>query len=120
MRERILVVDDNQFAADALARILTIAGYDAIAVYGGQQAVEQVEKLQPELALIDIGMPDVDGFEVARRIRRQGNSPAVILVALTAWAREEDRRRAFECGYDRHMAKPICLESLRNVLAMLG
>jgi CheY-like chemotaxis protein len=119
MRERILIVDDNQFAADALARIIKIIGYDVRLAYSGQQAIEQIEAFQPDLALIDIGMPDLDGFEVARRVRQQCRVPPTILVALTAWARNEDRRHAYECGFDRHVAKPISLELLRNVLAML-
>ena len=119
MRERILIVDDNRFAADALARILKIVGFDVTAEYSGQRAIEQMATLQPNLALIDIGMPDLDGFEVARRVRQQRSIATVILVALTAWAREEDQRRAYECGFDLHVAKPVSLQSLRNVLALL-
>jgi len=119
MRERILIVDDNQFAADSLARIVKIVGYDVTTAYSGQRALEQIATLQPDLALIDIGMPDLDGFEVARQVRQQCRVPPIILVALTAWAREEDQRLAYKSGFDRHVAKPISLESLRNVLAML-
>jgi CheY-like chemotaxis protein len=119
MRDRILVADDNRFAADSLARIIKIVGYDVTTTYSGNGALEQIAAFQPDLALIDIGMPDLDGFEVARRIRQQCRVPPLILVALTAWARNEDRRHAYECGFDRHVAKPISLELLRNVLAML-
>ena len=120
MRECILVVDDNPFAVDSLARILKIIGYEVTPAYSGQSALEQVAAIRPDLALIDIGMPDLDGYEVARRIRQQGGGPSIILVALTAWARREDQRRANECGFDRHVAKPISLELLQDVLAMLN
>jgi len=120
MRERILVVDDNEYTADSFARLLSMFGGEATAVYSGQQAVEQAGAIRPDMALIDIGMPDMDGYEAAVRIReRCGNAP-IILVAVTGWARDEEKRHARECGFDLHVAKPVDLATLKQLLALLN
>lgn len=119
MRERILVVDDERDTADSLARLIESLGYEAKAVYDGSQAIEQAGAFLPDMALIDIGMPDLNGYETVARIRQQRGSQHVILVAVTGWTREEDKQRAYECGFDLHVPKPMSAETLRELLALL-
>src|SRR5262245_26737078 len=103
MGERILIVDDDHDTADTLARLIQTFGYEAKAVYDGLQAVEQLNTFSPDMALIDIGMPQRDGYETVSRIRQQGGTH-VILVAVTGWSRDEDKRRAYDSGFDLHVA----------------
>lgn len=119
MGERVLVVDDDQYTADSFARLISLYGYEVRAVYSGAEAVARGAEFLPDLALIDIGMPGMDGYETVRRIRQHRENPHVILVAVTGWAREEDRRRAYECGFDLHVAKPLSVEDLKDLLALL-
>ena len=119
MDERVLVVDDSRDTADSLARLIEAFGYEVKAVYDGQQAIEAAASFAPDMALIDIGMPGLDGYETVTRIRQQRGSTHVILVAVTGWTREEDKRRAYECGFDLHVAKPMTDEALQQLLALL-
>jgi CheY-like chemotaxis protein len=119
MYERILVVDDEPDAANTLARLISIFGYEARAVYNGNEAVEEAARLSPEMVLIDIEMPDVDGYETARRIRSQPGGLQTILVAVTGWTRREDKTQAYACGFDLHVAKPLTLGSLMELLRLL-
>lgn len=102
----VLVMDDNIDAADSLALALQAAGHRATAAYTAQSALTLAKRLQPEAIVLDIGMPDVDGYEVARRIRSECWGRNTILVALTGWGQDEDRRRALEAGFDHHVTKP--------------
>jgi CheY-like chemotaxis protein len=119
MSKRILIVDDNQYVADASARLISICGYETKAVYGGQAAIEQSVDFAPDMVLMDIGMPDVDGYQAAARIRREQSSAALLLVAVTCWADEKDKQRAYESGFDLHVAKPVNLTALYGLLALL-
>jgi two-component system, chemotaxis family, CheB/CheR fusion protein len=119
MSERILVVDDDHDAADALVRLINTFHYEAKAVYDGSQAIEHAAVFFPDMALIDIGMPDLNGYETVARIRRQRSSEHMILVAVTGWTREEDKRRAYDCGFDLHVAKPMSVETLQELLVLL-
>src|SRR5262245_37843759 len=119
MDERVLVVDDSRDTADSLAKLIEAFGYQAMPVYDGQQAVEVAATFAPDMALIDLGMPGLDGFETVSRIRQQRGSTHVILVAVTGWTREEDKRKAYECGFDLHVAKPMTNEALKELLALL-
>jgi CheY-like chemotaxis protein len=119
MNERVLVVDDEHDTANTLAKLITLFGYDAIPVGSGQRAVEQAASCPADMALIDIEMPDMDGYETARRIRSLPDASHMILVAVTGWTRPEDKRRAYECGFDLHVAKPIDLATLMDVLGLL-
>ena len=119
MNEHVLVVDDNPDTADGLARLINSFGYKARAVYGGQQAIEESAAFEPDMALIDIGMPDLDGYETVRRIREQRANVHVIIVAVTGWSRDEDKRRAYEAGFDLHVAKPMDAGKLKELLALL-
>ncbi|HUD96677.1 MAG TPA: ATP-binding protein, partial [Woeseiaceae bacterium] len=115
---RLLIVDDNVDAASTLATLLRLQGHNVRIAYGST-ALEVAEKFAPALILLDLGMPDMDGYEVARRIRQIPPLDGSRLVALTGWGQEEDRRRTAEAGFDRHLVKPIQPEVLESLLADL-
>ena len=119
-RRRILVADDNRDAADSLAMMLRLAGHEVHAVHDGQEAVEAAGWFRPDLALLDIGMPRLNGFDAARRIREQPWGKHMLLVAITGWGQEEDKRRATEAGFDRHLTKPVEPAALEKLLAGSG
>ena len=119
MSERVLVVDDNHDAADCLARLINGFGDEAKAVYDGNAAIKQAAEFHPDMVLLDIGMPGLDGYETLTRIRQQQQSKEMIFVALTAWSRDEDKRHAYECGFDLHVAKPMTTDKLEELLALL-
>jgi len=114
---RILVVDDNKDSADSMAMLLRLKGNDIRTAHDGLEAVEAAESFRPELVLLDIGLPKLNGFEVARRIRQQPWSRDVILVALTGWGQDDDRRRSKEAGFNFHIVKPVELAVLERLLA---
>jgi signal transduction histidine kinase len=116
---RILVADDNRDAADSLGILLTQMGHVVRVVYDGQDAVDAVAAFAPEVALLDLGMPVMDGFDAARSIRERVG-PRVLLVALSGWGQEEDRRRAREAGFDDHVLKPVAVETLAALLVPRG
>jgi CheY-like chemotaxis protein len=109
---RILLVDDNRDAADSLALLLGLDGHDVRVAYAGQPALELAHQFQPEVAIVDLGLPDVNGYDVARLLRRDAALAHIVLIALTGWGQEEHRRRAFEAGFDHHLAKPVDLAQL--------
>jgi PAS domain S-box-containing protein len=113
---RILVVDDNRDAADSLAMLLRMQGHEVHTAYDGLEAVGAATVLQPDVILLDIGLPKLNGHEAARRIRQE-RGPGVMLIALTGWGQEEDRRRSEEAGFDHHLTKPVELDALRQLLA---
>ncbi|HEY2414576.1 MAG TPA: ATP-binding protein [Pirellulaceae bacterium] len=115
-RRRILVVDDNVDAAQSLAMLLRLRGHDVQTAFGGPQALEAAKNDVPELVFLDIGMPVMDGYEVARGLRAQFGSE-VTIVALTGWGTEQDRQRSRQAGFDHHMTKPVDLAALEEVLA---
>jgi len=116
---RILVADDNADALESLATVLRLRGHEVYSAPNGALALETAVRHMPEVALLDIGMPLLDGYEVARRIRAQEWGKAVTLVALTGWGQESDRRRSQEAGFDTHLVKPLDLEKLTALLARL-
>jgi CheY-like chemotaxis protein len=117
---RILVADDNVDAADSLALMLRMMGNQVRAVHDGAQAIEEAEAFRPDVALLDIGMPHVSGYEVARRIRAQRWASRMVLVALTGWGQEEDKRLAREAGFDHHFTKPVNPADLEKLLSELS
>lgn len=117
-RTRILVVDDNQDAAESMAMLLEVLGAEVHAVHGGAAALEILPAYRPDLVLLDIGMPGMDGYEVAQRIRRLPGLGGIRLVALTGWGQDEDRRRTEESGFERHLTKPADLAALRTLLSV--
>jgi signal transduction histidine kinase/CheY-like chemotaxis protein len=115
----ILVVDDNVDSAKTLGLLLKYLGADVHVVHNGPDAIEAVEKYQPGVVLLDIGMPGMDGYEVARRIRERHESKRVTLIALTGWGQEDDRRRTREAGFDHHLVKPADIAALQSLLVTL-
>jgi len=113
---RVLIADDNRDAADSLAELLRLVGGEVAVAYDGAEAVEIARVFHPDVALLDIGMPKLDGYEVARCIRREGGARRVKLVAVTGWGQADDRRRAREAGFDEHLVKPAELGALRALL----
>jgi PAS domain S-box-containing protein len=116
-RCRILVVDDNKDSADSVGMLLQLKGNDMRTAHDGLEAVEVAETFRPELVLLDIGLPKLNGYEVARRIRQQPWGRDVILVALTGWGQDEDRRRSQKAGFNFHIVKPMELAALEELLA---
>jgi len=116
---RILLADDNPDALESLALVLRLKGHEVFSAANGALALETAVRHMPEVALLDIGMPLLDGYEVARRIRAQEWGKAVTLVALTGWGQESDRRRSQEAGFDTHLVKPLDLDKLSALLAHL-
>jgi PAS domain S-box-containing protein len=116
---RVLVVDDNVDAAKSLRILLKLQGAQAEMVHSGPDALEAVERIQPNVVLLDIGMPGMDGYEVARRIRANGDFNELTLIALTGWGQEEDRQRTREAGFDHHLVKPADIAKLKALLASL-
>jgi PAS domain S-box-containing protein len=114
---RILVVDDNKDSADTLAMLLRLKGNEIRTAHDGLEAVRVAETFHPELVLLDIGLPKLNGYDVARRIRQQPWGWDVILVALTGWGQDEDRRRSKEAGFNFHIVKPVELSALESLLA---
>lgn len=117
---RILIVDDNKDGVDGLRMLLEVSGNDIRTAYDGHQALEIAEQFRPDIVLLDIGLPDVDGYEVCRRIRRAPWGGDVVLVALTGWAQEDDRRRSREAGFDHHLVKPVDAGALLGVVSSLA
>jgi len=120
MEERILVVDDDRDTADTMAKLIRTLGYEAKPVYDGLQAVEEVAAYAPDMALIDISMPEHDGYETVELIRQLPEGLHCILVAVTGWARQQDKSRAYEAGFDLHVTKPMRAETLQELLALVG
>jgi PAS domain S-box-containing protein len=114
---RVLVVDDSADAADSLAMLLELEGHDVSTAYTAAAALEKAERLQPEIAFIDIGLPQMDGYEVARRLRASERCRAIRLVALTGYGQPDDRDQARRAGFDHHLVKPADLESVDAILA---
>jgi PAS domain S-box-containing protein len=117
---RILVVDDNQDAADSLALLLRMKGHDVRTAYDGLAAIDAAASHKPDVVLLDVGLPRLNGFDVARRLRESEDLRQVLLVALTGWGHEEDRRRSKEAGFDHHMVKPADPAALDRVLDSLA
>jgi len=114
---RILVVDDNIDSAESLAMLLNLTGHETRQAYDGLAAVEMAEQFRPDLVLLDIGLPKLNGFDVCRRIREQAWGEEMILVALTGWGQEEDRQKSMDVGFDHHLVKPVDYRVLMELLA---
>jgi PAS domain S-box-containing protein len=116
---RVVVADDNQDAAESCATMLELSGHDVKTAYNGQQAFEIAETFRPHAVLLDIGLPDVNGYELAQKVRAAPWGRSMVLIAVTGWGQEEDRRRAFQAGFDHHLTKPIAPEAVENLLRSL-
>lgn len=116
---RILVIDDDHDVADSLVMFLETFGADVRVAYSGPDGVEAVKAFEPELVFLDLGMPGMDGYETARRIRALPNGAGVKLVALTGWGQDQIRDRARDAGFDRQLTKPAGLDALQELLGSL-
>jgi CheY-like chemotaxis protein len=112
----VVVVDDNKDGAESLAMLLRLWAHDVAVVHDGLAALELITSRQPDVVFLDIGLPGMDGYEVAQRLR-QGLAHQPLLVALTGYGQEEDRRRSEEAGFDHHLTKPVDPELLQKLLA---
>lgn len=116
---RILVVDDNMDSATSLAEVLKMTGNDTFVAHDGEEAVEAAEKQRPDVILLDIGLPRLNGFDACRRIRANPWAEKTLIIALTGWGQEEDRRKSAEAGFDGHLVKPVDMTELMKLLAGL-
>jgi two-component system, OmpR family, response regulator len=114
---RILIADDNREWVDSLAMVLQSEGYTVFTAYGGREAIESAESTRPDVVILDIEMPEMSGYEVARQLRRRFAEHTPLLIALTVWAGEADRRLSKRAGFDHHVAKPMRFAELSGILA---
>jgi PAS domain S-box-containing protein len=117
---RILIVDDNRDSAESLGMLLQILGHEIRTAHDGQGGVAAAEEFRPDIVLLDIGMPKLNGYEACRRIREQSWARGAYMIALTGWGQEADRRRSQEAGFDRHLVKPVDPQELMVLLAELN
>jgi CheY-like chemotaxis protein len=118
-RRRVLVADDNIDGAESLRLNLEISGHDARAVFDGAAALALADEFRPDVMVLDLGMPKVDGYEVCRRVRNRSWGDAVTIIALTGWGQEQDRRRTLEAGFDHHLVKPVEPQLLTQLIGKL-
>jgi CheY-like chemotaxis protein len=117
-RRRILVADDNRDAAESLAMLLEMAGHEVRVAHLGRAALSLAQVFRPDTALLDIGMPDMSGYEVAESLRREPWAANIRLIALTGWGQDSDRRRALEAGFDHHLIKPVDPDKLAALISV--
>jgi signal transduction histidine kinase/CheY-like chemotaxis protein len=115
-RGKVVIADDNRDAADSLKLLLELSGYDTFVAYNGQQALDFGARERPSAFILDVGMPDMTGYEVARRIRQQAWGRNALLVAVTGWGQDDDKERAKAAGFDHHFTKPVNPEAVEQVL----
>jgi CheY-like chemotaxis protein len=116
---RILIVDDSEDGAESLAMLLEFGGHRTWQAHDGLEAIKIAERLRPDVVLLDIGLPRMNGYEVCRRIRQEPWGGDLVLVALTGWGQEEDRRQSLDAGFNVHMVKPVDHDELLEFLASL-
>lgn len=114
---RVLVVDDNVDSAETLGVLLRIYGHEVHVVHDGFQALDDLDAFHPDVAILDIGMPEMNGYTVARRMRERLGDATPLLIAVTGWGQEEDRRRSKAAGFDHHFVKPVDPAALAAVIA---
>jgi CheY-like chemotaxis protein len=114
-----LVVDDNHDSAKSLAMLLRLAGNDVQMAFDGEEAVDVATKTHPEVILLDIGLPKLNGYDACRRIREEASGREAVIIALTGWGQAEDRRKSSEAGFDGHLVKPVEHSALLAMLKQL-
>jgi CheY-like chemotaxis protein len=115
-RRRVLVADDNADAATSLGMLLEIMGHEVRVVHNGLEAVTTAEGFRPDVILLDLSMPELNGYDACSRIRAQPQNKSALIVALTGWTREENRQRSQEMGFDVYLIKPVELAALEKLL----
>ena len=118
-RRRILIVDDNEDGATSLAMLLNLGGHETFIANDGREALAEFDRIHPDVALLDIGLPGLNGLEVARQIRERPQGKEALLIAVTGWGQEDDRNRSREAGFDAHIVKPVDHAQLTKLLASL-
>lgn len=117
MRRRVLVVDDSRDSAESLAIFLKLNGHEVHVAHDGLAAVALAASVRPDFILLDIGLPKLNGYEAAERIREQPGLQSVMMVALTGWGQAADRQRSQEAGFDAHLVKPVDLDALMTLMS---
>jgi two-component system, chemotaxis family, CheB/CheR fusion protein len=119
-RRRLMVIDDNKDAAESMSMLFELWGHEVICAYDGRTALETAAKYRPHAVFLDIGLPGMDGYEFAERLRELPESARTVLVAITGYGQDEDRRRSREAGIDHHLVKPVAPETLHKLLDSLS
>ena len=114
---RVLIVDDNDDSAASMAMLLQIYGHDARVANDGERCLEIAREFEPQVVMLDIGLPGMDGYEVARRLRELPQTRDALLIALTGYGRAEDRKRALEVGFNHHLVKPVDPNEIAALIA---
>jgi len=117
---RMLVIDDNQSAADALAKLLTIRGHIVDTAYSGTEAIAAAPVFAPEVVLLDIGLPDMEGYEVARALRADPETSSAVIIALTGYGQDSDIKNAERAGFNHHLTKPAGLSEIEAILGTIA
>ena len=118
-RQQILVVDDNRDSADSLVTAFSVLGHDAVAAYGGDEALRRLDEVAPTLLVLDLSMPNMDGYALARAIRARAAFATVPIVALSGFGSDADRTKSREAGFDRHVLKPFDLADLERMVELV-
>ena len=111
-----LIVEDNRDSASMLGQLMTLAGHEVRMTHDGLDGVAAVEAFRPDIVLLDLGLPELNGYDAAQRIRALPDGATLPIVALTGWGQEEDRRRSAECGFDAHLVKPVDPDLLSHIV----
>jgi CheY-like chemotaxis protein len=109
-------VDDNRDSADSLSMLLRLAGHEVRTCYDGAAGLEMARRWLPEVVLLDIGLPRLDGYEVARRLRQEAEAPRILVVAMTGYGKDQDRQRSQQAGFNAHLVKPVDLDELAQLI----
>jgi CheY-like chemotaxis protein len=118
-RRRLLVVDDNKDAAESMSMLLEMWGHEVAYAYDGPSALETAQQWRPEAIILDIGLPGMDGYQVAERLRTLPQGKEAILIAITGYGQDDDRRRSRRAGIDHHLVKPVAPDALRSLIDSL-
>jgi CheY-like chemotaxis protein len=116
---KVLVVDDNRDAAISLSMLVEMLGHDVRTAHDGVEAVDMAGEFYPDLVLLDLGMPRMDGYEACRRMREQPGGADMTVIAVTGWGQEEDRRKSQLAGFDRHLVKPVAPTVIAGILGAM-
>ncbi len=116
MGKRILIVDDNRDGAESLSMLFSLLGHDPLVALSGEEGIAMFRERAPDFVFLDIGLPDIDGYEVCRRMRGLPHGKQAALVAITGWGSEDDKRRALEAGFDAHLTKPVELSQVQDFI----
>ena len=118
-RRRLMVIDDNTDAAESMSMLFELWGHEVVCVFDGRTALDTAVKFRPDAVFLDIGLPGMDGYEIAERLREIPQASRIVLVAITGYGQDEDRRRSREAGIDHHLVKPVAPETLQKLLESL-